>query len=162
VRITEVKRHLDGRVERFPCELVHRERRVVMIRYRHERERIAGGYWLPAGGVTYGFVWPARSYVLYRFVGPDGGRIADRFDVVERAAATATEVRYTDLLLDVWVSPAGEVRIEDEEEVADCARRGLLTAAQLARIERTRALLLRRYRSVLAEADRLLHAAGIA
>ena len=161
MRITEVKRHLDGRVERFPCELVHRERRVVVVRYRHERERVAGGYRLPVGGVTYGFVWPARSYVLYRFVGPDGVRIADRFDVVERVAATAMEVRYTDLLLDMWVDPSGGVRTEDEEEVAEFARRGLLTAAQRARVERTRALLLRRYRSVLAEADRLLRAAGV-
>jgi predicted RNA-binding protein associated with RNAse of E/G family len=89
-------------------------------------------------------------------VGPNGHLIAHRFDVVEDVRLDEGEVSYTDLLLDLWVDPRGSLRVEDEDEVAEYARRGLLSAAQRARIERTRGLLLRRHAVIAREAARLL------
>jgi hypothetical protein len=156
MEVIEVKRHLDGRVERFACRLVVRERHVAVLRFDHERRRMAGGFELPAGGRTYGFFWPRRSYVLYRILGPDGALILHRFDVAESVRLSEREVSYLDLLLDVLVDPAGRVRVEDEDHVEEYARRGLLSKAQQARIERAKALLLRRHSAIEREAARLL------
>jgi hypothetical protein len=159
VRITEVKRHLDGRVERFLCRLVLRRPHLVIVRFDHTTDRRAGGFLLPAGSRSFGFFWRRRPYLLYRMIGPDGRLIAHRFDIVEDVRLAERDVSYTGLLLDVWVDPQGNARVEDEDEVLDYARRGQLSAAQQERIERTRALLLRRHPTITREAARLLNQA---
>lgn len=155
-RISEVKRHLDGRLERFACRPVLWRPHLVVVRFDHAAERRAGGFRVPAGSRSYGFFWRWRPYVLYRMLDPDGRLIAHRFDLVEDVHLSEDEVSYTDLLLDVWVGPQGDLLVEDEDEVAEHARRGLLSTQQRARIERTRALLLRRHAVVAREAARLL------
>lgn len=164
MRVTEVKRHLDGRVERFACRLVLRRPHVAVLRFDHERSRRVGGVRIPAGSVTHGFFWPRRPYILYRIAGPStslragplGDVLAHRFDVVEAVRMGDREVTYTDLLLDLWV-PAGALpRLEDEADVAGHARHGRLSPAQRRRIERTRELLLRRHATIAREAARLL------
>jgi predicted RNA-binding protein associated with RNAse of E/G family len=158
--ITEVKRHLDGRVERFACTLVAREPHVAVLRFDHRRRLVAGGAVFPAGGRTYGFFWPRRPYLLYRITGPDGTLILHRFDVVEGVRLGEDEVSYLDLLLDVLVDPSGRVRVEDEDHVVGYVRRGLLSNARQARIERAKAVLLKRHRAIEREAARLLERLG--
>lgn len=159
MEVTEVKRHLDGRVERFGCRLALRRPHLAVLRFDHKEARPAGGLRLPAGSRTFGFFWHRRSYVLYRIVGPDGRLIAHRFDVVEDVRLGETEVSYTDLLLDLWADTAGTARLEDEDHVIDYHRRRLLSHGQLDRIERVRVLLLRRHRAIAREAARLLASA---
>ncbi len=156
MRIAEVKRHLDGRVERFDCRLVVRRPHVVVLRFDHEEEWQAGTVVLPLGSRSFGFFWQRRPYLLYRMAGPDGRLIGHRFDVVEEVRLAEREVSYTDLLLNLWVDAGGSVWVEDEDEVAECARRGLLSLAQRKRIERTRGWLLRRHAAIAREAARLL------
>ncbi|MCI0850030.1 MAG: hypothetical protein J4N26_03625, partial [Chloroflexi bacterium] len=55
--------------------------------------------------------------------------------------------------------PSGRLRFEDEEELADQRRRGLISSQQLTRIDRARDLLVRRHRLIEREALRLLEAA---
>ena len=156
MRVVEVKRHLDGRVERFDCGLVLRRTHLAVLRFDHRARLRAGGVVLPAGGRTFGFFWRRRPYVYYRIEGPDGQLILHRFDVVEEVRLADEEVSYMDLLLDVLVDPSGVVRVEDDDHVVEHARRGLLPAAQRARIQRARALLLRRHAVIAREAGRLL------
>ncbi|MDZ4278541.1 MAG: hypothetical protein U1B78_05325 [Dehalococcoidia bacterium] len=85
-RITEIKRHLDGRVERFDCRPVLRRPHVAVIRYDHERERRMGGFVIPAGSRTFGFFWRRRPYSLYRIEDQRRRLIAHRFDVVRTCA----------------------------------------------------------------------------
>ena len=92
-------------------------------------------------------------------LGPHGRLIAHRFDVVEDVRLAERDVSYTDLLLDVWVDPQGNARVEDEADVLEYARRGRLSAARQERIDRTRALLLRRHAAITREAARLLNQA---
>ena len=156
MRITEVKRHLDGSAERFDCELVLRRPHLVVVLFEHRRGRSTGGFHIPRGSRTYGFFWRRRPYSFYRMAAPDGRVIAHRYDVVDDVRLGEHEVSYLDLLLDVWVAPDGAVRVEDEDEVAEYARHGLLSRAQRDRITRTRTLLLRRHRTIAREAARLL------
>ena len=161
MRITEVKRHLDGRVERFDCRLLLRLSHVVVLRFDHPAAQQADAFSIPRGSRSYGFLWSRRPYLLYRIQDPDGRLIAHRFDVVEAVRLGEREVSYTDLLLDVWVDPTGNARVEDEDEVADYIRRGQLTTARRERIRRTRDLLLRRHPAIAREASRLLASADI-
>ena len=94
--------------------------------------------------------------MYYRIEGTDGRLILHRFDVVEEVRLADEEVSYMDLLLDVLIEPNGVVRVEDDDHVAEYARRGLLSAAQQARIERAQSLLLRRHAAIAREAGRLL------
>jgi len=61
-----------------------------------------------------------------------------------------------DLFLDIWVAPNGTIAIEDEDEVADHARRSLLSKAQQRHIARTRERIVRDHRRIIREAERLL------
>lgn len=161
VRVIEVKRRLDGRTSRFACALVLRRPHVVVLRYENKRTYRTAHTRIAAGSHTYGFFWKRRPYQLYRVVGPEGALIAHRFDVVEDVCLEERQVSYLDLLLDVWVDASGRAWVEDDDEVADYVRRGALTPAQHERIERTRALLLRRHGAIAREAERLLTEAGV-
>lgn len=156
MRITEVKRHVKGGARRYACELVLRRPHVVVVRYRHWRRRSDGGFSIPRGSRTYGFYWRRRPYSLYRIVRADGSLIAHRYDIVEDVRLGEREVSYLDLLVDIWFAPDGAALIEDEDEVGDYARRGLLAKAKVRAIERARDLVLRRHPVIAREAERLL------
>jgi hypothetical protein len=154
-QIVETKRTLDGRVQSFVCAGLLMSPRLAIVRFDHGGERRAGGFHFPAGSYTLGFFWRGRAYNCYGIAGPDGAVIAHRFDVVDRVRISSDRVTYRDLLLDLWVSPSGDVQIEDEDEVHQAERDGLLTPAMLARIDRTRALLVRDHRRIVAEVERI-------
>lgn len=159
MRITEVKRHLDGSEDRFDCELTLRRPHVAVVRFEHWRGRSAGGFAIPRGSRTDAFFWTRRPYCLYRMTGPDGRHIADRFDVLEDCRIDAAEVSYLDLLVDVWVAPDGTVLVEDEDEVAGHVQRGLISRTQVQRVEQVTALLLRDHRRIIRDAARVLEKA---
>ncbi len=156
MQIEEIKRHLDGRVERHSLRLVLRRPHLVVAFYEFARGFHRDGFIFPRGSYTYGFFWKRRPYVMYRMLDPQGQLVADRFDVVEDVYLGEREVSYRDLLLDIWIDASGHVQVADEDEVAEATREGALSNAQLARIERTHDLLLRRHRMIATEAERLL------
>jgi len=151
--VFEVKRHLDGRAGRFECELVARLPSAVVVRFPLE-----AGH----GPVdSYGVFWPRRSYLVYHLVPRDPATpVRTRFDVlrdcrIDAVTEAGGEVSYLDLELDLWVTD-GVPQWEDEEDVEAARAAGLLDAADLARIERTRDLLTRRHAAVIAEVRALL------
>jgi predicted RNA-binding protein associated with RNAse of E/G family len=156
VRIYEVKRHLDGTEERYTLTLVRREPHVVVAEYRFKKSYVRDGFDIPRGSKTYGFFWRRRPYIMYRMIDPKGRNIADRYDVVRDVELGEREVAYTDVLLDVWVRPDGSTLVEDEDEVAEAARDGLLSRAEVREVERVRDLILRRHRAIEGEIGRLL------
>jgi hypothetical protein len=155
-RIHETKRTLDGRRQSFDCGLVAVTPRLAIVRFEHPAARSVGGFFFPIGSHTLGFFWAGRHYNLYRFTGPDGAVIAYRFDVVDSVRVTPDHVGYTDLLLDAWLPPGGDPRVEDEDEVAQAEAAGLLTPRRRTIIERTRRLLERHHHRIVTEAEREL------
>jgi hypothetical protein len=113
---------------------------------------------------SYGLFWPRRPYSCY-YVVPDAGGppLFVRFDVVRdlefAAGLEPPEVRYCDLLLDLWVDEEG-ARWEDEDEVQEALRDGMLAAADVRRIQRGRSVLERGYRRITGEVRRALEALG--
>ena len=162
--VVELKRTLDGREQRFETEFVHRSASALVVRYRLERGA--------ASLDSYGFFWVRRPYNCYHMVKPPGSgdaghEVVSRFDVVRDLEITPHEVRYLDLLLDLWVEEGATeggasrvVRWEDEDEVADALREGLLSPADGAYIERARRTLERRHRRVVGEIRTLLRELG--
>jgi len=160
-----VKRRLDGTSVSFECDLVHwtPERVVVLFRVG-EPARLLGEDVADLGPLdSYGLFWKRRPYNCYYFV-PSGATLGSppvlaRFDIVRdvefERAGEHLEVRYLDLVLDLLVTRKG-LRWEDEEEVEDARRAGLLSASNLARIERARRTLDSRHRRVIAEVQRTL------
>ena len=161
--IVEVKRRPDGSEERYRCELVSATPARALILYRVSRA-VRG---LPSPLLSYGVFWPRRPYICYRFVRPgDGSEVASRFDAVGRvdlappaADGGAAEIRFEDLLLDLWVrpgaGPGGSDRLlwEDEQELRAALAAGEIGPEAAARARRAAGILLRnqrRLRSALA------------
>jgi predicted RNA-binding protein associated with RNAse of E/G family len=157
-RVLETKRTLDGRIQTFECAALRLTRSLAIVRFDHPAERRAGRFYFPAGSYTLGYFWVRRSYNCYRIADPDGAVIAYRFDVVDRVRIRPGHVEYRDLLLDLWLSPDGEITVEDEDEVSAATTAGLLGEREMAVIERTRALVLREHRRIVAECEALVAA----
>jgi hypothetical protein len=145
----EVKHHLDGHRDEWPCQALSVAEDLAVVRFVLP-EPIRD---VPAGAMTEGFFWRERSHNLYVFRSPDLGY---RFDVVTDVRIQPDRVEYLDLLLDVRVLPDGTVRVEDEDEVEEAARSGLLSPAQDSIVARTREHLLNHHARILAEALRLV------
>ncbi|MXZ62619.1 MAG: DUF402 domain-containing protein [Chloroflexi bacterium] len=155
--VIEVKRHLDGREERFETELVYQARGAVIVRYARPES--------PWGLVDwYGWYWSERSYVCYHMVRADdapgaGREVVTRFDVARDIEITDGEVHFRDLLLDLVVED-GVPHWEDEDEVAEARDSGLLSAADAAYVVRARRTLEQGHRRIVRDIRWLLTRLG--
>lgn len=154
MRVRETKIFPDGRRAEFDCQLLYRDRRLMVLRYVSHRTYLAEGAMLPPGSVTIGFYWRRRYYLLWRMSSPRGELLAYRFDVCTGVRFGPDWVEWKDLLLDLWLPAGGEARLLDEEEVA--ANRGLLSLEERAIIERTKVFLWRNWGRLVAEAEGFL------
>jgi len=159
-KITEIKRHLDGRVERFVCEAVeiNPQRAILHHVARRDKPLRDGPLYLPAGEIhTWALFWKERPYLIYRFASSNGVLLGDRFDICEEVRIGREEISWVDLLLDLWVGPSRrKIEVLDEGEVEAYFSRGWLKESQRLLIEETKRRLLRGYREVLEEADLLI------
>lgn len=106
---------------------------------------VAGRAVLETGSPVVWFTFPDEWYDVGRFHLPDGtftGFYANILTPVEFDGDTWTT---TDLFLDVFVTPTGEIHVLDREELDEAERGGWVDAALAARAR--------------AEADRLVHMA---
>ena len=155
--VIEVKRALDGSPERrFDCDLldVNADRVVVLYRFDLGGEPIA----------SFGVVWRRRAYNCYYAVPAGGGApVFVRFDVLRDLElaldSDPPEVRYTDLLLDLWVEDNTASWLDEGEVTAEFTA-GILTDEDARTIEATRALLDRRWRRITSEVRTLLRTLG--
>lgn len=155
----EVKRHLDGRCERFACDLLEVTPHRLVVRFR-----IPGSPATPLERWSYGVFWRRRPYNCYFVTAP--GSLAPlwvRFDVVRDVEfvldARPPEVRFTDLLLDLRLDLEGGrllLRWEDADEVDDARSAGLLTEGDIATIERARRTLEARHARLVREVAALV------
>ena len=156
-RITEIKRHLDGREERFECELVSMELGEAVIRYVWHRDQPFrdGPIYLPAGDtITWAFYWEGRHFLVYKFMAADGKLFGHRFDICEKVKIRPDTISWTDLMLDLWVDPRNKIHVLDEEEVEISKARGLLAPHHLKIIEQTKHHLLEKHKIILGEVTR--------
>jgi hypothetical protein len=161
VQVQEVKQRLDGSRQVFYCDALLITDSVAVLKFTATADYTTDPSTDLPHRYTEAFFWAGRPYLLYRMYGDDNRLIGYRFDVCTDVEIRPNMVRYTDLLLDFWVSPDLETtRFMDEDEVAAAAGRGLLSADHLAIIEQARNELSANYRDVLAEARTLMSHIG--
>ena len=149
-KLTEVKRKIDGRVQKFSLECWE----------WNPREEIVVGLWTAPPGGEYGmpegsFSWGVWGHGVfgdanvgaYRIHMPNGSLKAYRFDVLRGVEmsedpSSGKVLAFHDLLLDVTVTTGAtdfETVFEDEDEIKDFAKRGELSESQLSIINETKA-----------------------
>ena len=148
MKILETKRRLNGTSQTFECDLVHREKGALIIRYESK------GQYARLASVSEGYYWEGRNYLIYKMF-RDAELVGHRFDVCRDVTFGPDSVRWTDLLLDFFYTPSGELQVHDEDDVAEAAGAGLLTAADRDIIERTRALMVAQVARIIEEAAAL-------
>ncbi|HML98313.1 MAG TPA: hypothetical protein PKD75_07515 [Tepidiformaceae bacterium] len=149
----EVKVKPDGTELAYTTSLVHRDPRLVIVRFLMQQ---GGGppnlpVVVPPGSVSYGYFWARRPYNVYRWLGPGGALIAHRFDAVTAVRITADEVRYRDLALDWWALPDGTLIEEDRDELEALATSGALSANDVERANEAARQVFSRYRHIIDE-----------
>ena len=144
-RFIEVKRRLDGSEERFPSRPLRVTEDLAVVSFR--LPAAVGD--IPKGTTTLGWFWRRRSYNLYRFLGKSDDVLLHRFDVLDEVEITDDAVSYLDLIVDVLVSPTGEVTIEDEDELRAAAKKGLLDDRRVRAIERALTTITRDWRRIV-------------
>ena len=152
---------VDGTVAEYPCELVLRDSRVVVIRYRFSGpDEFRTPVPIPRGSNSLGVYWWRRPYGVYRMRAPDGTWLADRLEAVGGIEFDGSVLVVRDLILDWWLLPDGRRIEEDRDEFEEAVRRGLLTPQMISmamRAERA-ARRPRRLRAELARLERAVAA----
>lgn len=132
--ITEIKRHLDGREERFVCDLLYRNGNLLVVQFVPTPDSPFYGRMSRSEG----YFWSDRPYLMYRIFTREGALAGYRFDACRDVRFGPDSVEFTDLLLDFRVSSDGAFTVEDEDELEAALALGLLEEsdydlAQLAR-----------------------------
>lgn len=143
----------DGEVLTFECEPIAFERNRAICLFRSTGALATTTFTMSKGGLSYGFFWRHRPYILYRISHPDGSLIGHRFDVVDRVRIGPNHASYRDLVVDAWVPAGGELRLEDEDELAALVEAGGVPQELRERIDRATRHLVRGYRRVTHEVE---------
>lgn len=151
-RILEVKRHLDGRVQEFDCERLFVSDALAILKGVNEKPLGS----LAPGSTSIGFIWRRRDYNVFRLISPDGELIGHRCDVVADVRIKPDRVEYLDLIVDVMISPTGELTVEDEDDAKRAAKQGLLEPRHVEAIDRALKTIMRDPRRIIRDALRSL------
>ena len=153
----ERKHKVSGQVLEYETRLVRQDSQVTIVSFEM---RHGGGpprlpIVVPAGSVSYGYFWPRRPFIVYRWIGPDGALLAHRFDAVTDVRVSASAVEYRDLVLDWWAFPDGTLIEEDREELEEALSSGTISAREAERAEEAARQVYSRYRHIIDEVERL-------
>ena len=156
MQVREIKQRLDGSQQVFLCEGLLFTAEVAVLRFEATAEWALD----PMTGLphrfTEGYFWSGRTFLLYKLIGDSDAVLGYRFDVCTDVTILGDTVRWTDLLLDFWVSPdLANGTFQDEDELAEALQRGALTPERQTMVERTRSVLTSGYRQIIAEAATL-------
>lgn len=148
-KILEIKRHKNKPEQRFLCDLALREEGYLVILYRAENAGRIADIDIAPGSTTIAHYRQGCGYVLWRMFAADGTLIGSLFHICAGTAIQEASVSYDDLILDIWITPQGEARVLDEDELAEAAAAGLVTAAEQRWIERQKRLILARHGTII-------------
>ena len=153
MKIYETKRRLNGTSQTFECDLVYRDDEALVIRYESK------GQYSALASVSEGYYWEGRNYLIYKMF-REGRLVGHRFDVCRDVAFGTDSVAWTDLLLDFFFTPEGELQVHDEDDVEDAIKAGVLTREDQQIVAKTRALMEVEVGRIVEEAATLRARAG--
>jgi len=147
----EIKLHKNKPAQQFLCTLIRREPGYAVLRYVSDEPGRIDDIHIAPGSITIAHYWTARPYVAWRMFERNGTLIGTLFHICDDVRIFDDHLSYEDLLLDVWITPGGDVRILDEDEVMECAAEGLIGTAELQYICTAREHIAERHTNIIAE-----------
>jgi hypothetical protein len=147
----ETKKHFSGNVESFNCELVALEDYSAILKHTVQMGFQVGKFSIVPGNVLYRFHWPNRSYNLLKVFSADGVLLANCFQLADSVELAEAAVAWRDLNIAIVALPDGETQVFKGND------RPALTETWLhIFIEASKQELLRKYREIITETDRVL------
>ena len=147
--ILEVKVKLNGERHEFASTLLDHTLDEVVSLYILPRDGGLGGVPLQGGTRSLGYFWPARPYNIYHAVDAAGQTLVVYINLSDRTVITAEAITWRDLIVDLVITPDGQCRVLDEDELPPDIDPDLL-----AEINAARDSLLATYPVVIAELER--------
>jgi len=81
----------------------------------------------PAGSTTIAHYWTDRGYVVWRMYDSEGLLLGTLFHIVKNVTITDRQVQYLDLIVDIWITPDGNLRVLDEDELEECKKAAIIS-----------------------------------
>ena len=158
MKVTEIKRWLDGRQERFVCEALRITDQVAVLRFLvpPESNYVVHDAAISPGSATLAVFWEGANYLVYKMIDSSGALIGYRFDVCKDVDITLDKVKWTDLVLDAWVATTSSIVFLDEDEVVELRVSGLISDKDYKIIEKTKEFLFNNYLQVIADTEKEL------
>ena len=147
----EKKRFLSGMEVTYNCELVTLCDQFGILKYVVDRPYQVGSLTLEPDTVSYGFYWPDRPYILYKWFNGNGHAVGDYFSLADSVVLSAQEFSWRDLAVDILALPTGQIEVLDEDEIPESLDEELRTS-----IESGKQMVLRKYRAVVVETSKML------
>jgi predicted RNA-binding protein associated with RNAse of E/G family len=148
----EKKQLLSGTEVTYDCELVALCNGLGILKYSIDQQWQVGSLILRPGAVTYGFYWPDRSYVLYKWLNRNGDALGDYFNIADSVTLSTQEFSWRDLVIDILVLPTGQIEVLDEDEMPEYLDEELKDY-----IESVEEMLLRNCQAVIVETTAILN-----
>jgi predicted RNA-binding protein associated with RNAse of E/G family len=101
------------------------------------------------------------GYVLWRMFDSDRQLMGTLFHVCRDISIQENSVSYLDLIVDVWVSPDGQLRVLDEDELLSAQQKGMLDGQDAKHIAHWRDTVLADHEKIIAQAIGEERRAGI-
>ena len=134
--IEEIKRNLDGTIERFDCHLVHRDPGYVVLCYVSDRPYAVDGADIPAGSLTIGHYRPGSDYVLWQMYTPQAEPLGCYVHLCGEIRLGDRCVEWYDMTVDVWLGSDGRSEILDEDELERSVKAGQISPTEADRVIR--------------------------
>lgn len=147
--IEEIKVNKNKETQRFLCEVLQREKGRLILRFRSQEEGRIRDIAVRKGSTTIGYYWADKGYILWRIFDPEGSLTGTLFHICKDVTMTEHTVSYLDLILDIWVSPEGDLRIFDEDELEDAKKADLIDKDESHWIEEQKKIVLENYAVII-------------
>jgi hypothetical protein len=147
--IEEIKEHKNKETQRFFCTVLYRGVNYLVVSFHSEKEGKIKDIIIPPGTTTIGHYWGDRGYVVWRMYGSEGLLIGTLFHIVRNVSITNRHVQYLDLIVDVWITPDGSLRVLDEDELEECKKAGIISVEEERWIEKQKALILNAHATII-------------
>jgi predicted RNA-binding protein associated with RNAse of E/G family len=120
-----------------------------VVSFHSEKEGKIKNIVIPSASTTIAHYWTDRGYVVWRMYGSEGLLIGTLFHIVRNVSITNRHVQYLDLIVDIWISPDGNLRVLDEDELEECKKAGIISIEEGRWIEKQKALILTTYATII-------------
>ena len=117
--ITEVKTTLAGKRHEFECELLQASPGEAVVIYRMPRDILLEDVFLPKDTISVGYFWQQKAFNAYHWINDQQDTLALYFNICDNTRISDKLIEWRDLVVDVLITPDGQCRVLDEDELPD-------------------------------------------